>query len=270
MKASIQLYDKLKQKVRLIYTQLKLNKLEKTKGRKLAISIIETISLALYKQRQGIPTKKQVFDEFEPECSYKTLVVNINRFAKLAAFVLVALLKFNQKQSCLVKYTDSTRIPVCLNKNAKHHKTMQGIAQWGKTKQGSKGWFYGLKLHITTDFKRRMLSIMFTPGNIDDRKPFMKLNKALYGWFFTDKGYISEDLEEEFNQEGKRILFTLPKKNMKKIMTGWQFFFSRGRATIELNFRSLKMFHNLVTSMPRSVDGYFANYIYSLLSYLIS
>jgi len=27
------------------------------------------------------------------------------------------------------------------------------------------------------------------------------------------------------------------------------------------------MFYGLITSLPRSVDGYFANYIYSLLAY---
>jgi len=267
MKVSIPLYNELKQVVKFINNKLKIIKQETHKGRKLAIPIIDIISLALYKQRQGIPTKKQIFDEFRLECSYKTLVVNLNRFAKLAFLILLALLKLNHKQACLVKYTDATRIPVCLNKNAKYHQTMKGLANWGKT---GKGWFYGLKLHITTDYERKTLSLRFTPGNTHDSKVFMELNKDLNGLFFTDAGYVSKDLEKEFYQEGKRILFASPKKNMKKIITGWQLFFSQGRATIELNFRSLKMFHNLVTSMPRSVNGYFANYIYSLLAYIIS
>lgn len=45
MRTSIQLYDKLKQKIGFCYSQLKLNKFEKTKGRKLAIKIIDVISL---------------------------------------------------------------------------------------------------------------------------------------------------------------------------------------------------------------------------------
>ncbi len=264
MKASIQLYDKLKQKVKWFYSQLKLNKFENKKGRKLAISIVETLTLALYKQLQDIPTKKQLFNQFQPKCSYKTLVVNINRFTKLAVLILLALLKQHQQQASVVKYTDASKIPDCLNKNANHHKTMDGVATWGKTGQG---WFYGLKLHLTNDFEKNALSFMLTPGNADDRKPFMKINKDLDGLFFTDAGYVSEKLEEEFYQEEKRIVFIAPKKNMKKLITGWQYFFLKGRATIELSFRSLKMFHGLVTSLPRSVDGYFANYIYSLLSY---
>lgn len=50
MKTSIQLYNRLKQKVKFCYSQLSLNKQEKTKGRKLAIKIIDIISLGLFKQ----------------------------------------------------------------------------------------------------------------------------------------------------------------------------------------------------------------------------
>jgi len=148
MKTSIQLYNKLKQRVGICYSQLKLNKFEKTKGRKLAIKIIDVISLGLFKQLNGIPTKKALYKIFQPKCSYKTLVVNLNRFAQLALLILTALLKINQKQATLVKHTDSTDLPVCLNKNAKRHKTMKFVSNWAKT---GKGWFYGLKLHITSD-----------------------------------------------------------------------------------------------------------------------
>ena len=34
----------------------------------------------------------------------------------------------NRSDAHLVKHTDSTDIPVCLNKNAKHHRTMRGLA----------------------------------------------------------------------------------------------------------------------------------------------
>lgn len=82
MKTSIQLYNVLEQVVGCLYTQLKLNTQEKNKGRKLALPIIQTISLAVFKQFNGIPTKKSIFNIFRPKCSYKTLVVNINRFAR--------------------------------------------------------------------------------------------------------------------------------------------------------------------------------------------
>ena len=47
---TIQVYQELKQKVNFFYQKLKLFKYEKTKGRKLAIPIVDTIALALYRQ----------------------------------------------------------------------------------------------------------------------------------------------------------------------------------------------------------------------------
>ena len=267
MKTSIQLYNELKQKIGFCYLQLKLNKFEKLKGRKLAVKIIDVISLGAFKHLNGIPTKKALYKIFRPKCSYKTLVVNLNRFAQLALIILSVLLKINQKEASVVKHTDSTDLPVCLNKNAKKHKTMKFVANWAKT---GKGWFYGLKLHITSDLKRRILSVKFTSGNTHDSKVFMELNKNLEGMFVTDGGYVSKNLQKEFYREGKRILFTAPRKNMKKIITAWQFHLYNTRMLIEINFRNLKMFHNLNTSLSRSMDWYFANYTYSLLSYLIS
>lgn len=264
---SIQIFNKLRQTVKWFYSQLKLNKFEKTKGRKLAIPIIDSISLALFKQRQNILTKKSVFEIFKPKCSYKTLVVNLNRFAQLALIILLALLKINHKQASLVKHTDSTDLPVCLPKNARRHRIMEFFSSWGKT---GKGWFYGLKLHLTTDLNRKLLSFKFSSGNVHDSQVFLELNKNLEGIFVADAGYCSKKLNKEFYQEGKRILFAKPKKNMKKLITDFQFHLYNTRMLIEVSIRNLKMFHGLITSLPRSANGYLANYIYSLLSCFVS
>jgi len=53
------------------------------------------------------------------------------------------------------------------------------------------------------------------------------------------------------------------------MMTQFEEMLYRTRMLIELNFRDLKLFHGLVTSLPRSVGGYLANYIYSILAYQI-
>lgn len=245
------------------YSQLQLSKLEKSKGRKLAISIQDTISLALFKQQQNIGTKKSLFNIFNLKCSYKTLVVNLNRFSSLAFIILQALLQINRKEASLVKHTDSTNVPVCLAKNGRHHKTMKFFSSWGKT---GKGWFYGLKLHLTTDLKRDLLSLRFTSGNVHDSSCFLDLNKNLFGIFVADAGYCSKTLEQEFYQEGKRILFSKSKKNMKRLITSFQYELYNTRMSIEFSIRNLKMFHGLITSLPRSANGYFANYVYSLLS----
>ena len=265
---TLQVYQFLKDKVHFICSKLNLSKFEKSTGRKMIISIPDIITLSLYKQTQGIATKKSIWNDFKKtlKCSYKTLVVNINRFFLLALLILKIILGANSKNSHPIKHTDSTDIPVCLNKNANHHNTMKGLSSWGHS---GKGLFYGLKLHLTSDLNRKILSISFAFGNVGDRKMFMKLNKDLEGIFVADAGYTLKKLEKEFRIEHKRILFAKPRKNMKKIITFFQKKLYDTRMIIELNFRNLKMFHGLVTSLPRSINGYLANYIYSILAYAL-
>jgi hypothetical protein len=175
-------------------------------------------------------------------------------------------MKENKRKAHVVKHTDSTDIPVCLNKNAKYHKTMDGLAEWGHS---GKGLFYGLKMSITTDLEGRLLALHFTAGNGNDRKTFMKMNRDLYGIFIADSGYISKDLEKDFFIENKRMLLAKPRANMKKLATELQNELYDTRMLIEQHFRNLKEFFLLVTSLPRSIDGYLANYGYSLLAYVL-
>jgi hypothetical protein len=127
MKLSLHIYNNLKRKVKFLYDKLKLFKREKTKGRKLAIKIIDIISLALYQHRLGINTKKNLYELFNLKCSYKTLSENLNRFSELSILMLTLIIKAHRSNSHLIKHSDSTDIPVCLNKNAKQHKTMSKV-----------------------------------------------------------------------------------------------------------------------------------------------
>jgi len=265
MNTTIQIFNDIVTKVRFFFKQLQL-KLEKSTGRPLTIKPTETIALSLFKQSQGIKTKKAVWNIFRPACAYKTLVVNMNRFALYALLILQAILKWNQRHAHIVKHTDSTDIPVCLSKNARHHRTMRGLAEWGYS---AKGWFYGLKMLITTDLRRNLLAVKFASGNAHEREVFKRLNKDILGIFIADAGFISKGLERDFYLENRRILFAKPRANMKRIATDWQNALYDTRMQIELNFRNLKMFYNLETSLPRSLDGYFANYTYSLLAYVL-
>lgn len=266
METKILLFEKIKTVVSFFSRHLKFDKFKNTTGRKLALSLEDILAVALFKQKNNIATKKAVYEIIKPNCSYKTLVVNLNRFAYLAAIILVLILKINRAYSHPIKHIDSTEIPVCLFKNAHNHKTMKGLAKFG---HNSKGTFYGLKMHIVTDLNRKILRIIFTAGNVDDREMVIPLSRDLLGIFMADAGYISQKLAKEFYEENKRILIAKPRANMKKIMTEFEEWLYGTRMLIELNFRNLKMFYGLVTSLPRSVGGYLANYIYSLLAYQI-
>src|SRR3989338_4198587 len=266
MKTSIEIFSHMLAKVSFFSKQLNL-KISKSTGRPLAIKPEETIALSLFKQAQGIETKKSIWKIFKPECTYKTLVVNMNKLSLYALLILKSILRWNQKDAHPVKHTDSTDVPVCLTKNGKRHRTMRDLATWA---HGPKGWYFGLKMSITTDLKRNMLAVRFGSGNSDDRKTFKEMNKDIMGIFVADAVYISKDLERDFYIENKRILFAKPRANMKKLTTAFQTRLYNTRMLIELNFRNLKMFYGLETSLPRSIDGYLGNYIYSLLAYVLA
>lgn len=267
IKTSITVYNKLKNIVTEIYQQLDLKQYEKTKGRKLKISLIDSISLALFKQKQNITTKKSLFEMIEPICSYKTFVVALNSVVKLVAIILTILLRLNQKVTHVVKHHDSTDIPVCILRKSKSHKTMSGLASYSKT---GKGWFYGLKLHLTSDLEGKIIGAKFTSANSNDRKIMEEMNKKLKGIFVVDAGYISKELEKGFSLNDERLLIMVPRANMKKIATFFEIALQRSRMRIELHFRNLKLFFNLITGLPRSIDGYLNNYLSSLLAYIVA
>lgn len=190
----------------------------------------------------------------------------MNRSALLCLRLIDIIMRWGRKYQHLIKYTDSTDIPVCLKKNADEHRTMAGLASFGRS---SKGWFYGLRMTLTRDYEGRMLGVRFTTATASDRDTFRAVNKDIFGIIVSDAGYVSKKLEDDMNIENKRWLLIRPYKTMKKLMTKWQEELYRGRFQIEFDFRSLKMFHGLVTSLPRSINGYLANYIHALTSFVL-
>ena len=267
LKTSITVYNKLRNKVIEIYNHLKLSRYEKIKGRKLSIPIIDAITLSLWKQKQNIKTKKSLFEIIAPLCSYKTLVVSLNAVIKLVAIILTILLQLNRESAHPIKFHDSTDIETCALRKSKNHKTMNILSSYSKT---GKGWFYGLKLHLTSDYKGKILNARFTSGNGSDRKQLKEMNRHLKGVFVADAGYISKELEKDFNPEDGRLLITVPRSNMKKLATFFQIFLQRARMRIELHFRNLKLFFGLETGLPRSIDGYLGNYLFALVAYMVA
>jgi len=56
---------------------------------------------------------------------------------------------------------------------------------------------------------------------------------------------------------------------MKKLATVFENLLYDTRMMVETNFRNLKLFLGLVSSLPRSVTGYLANYTYSILAMVL-
>lgn len=266
MNTFLTIYHTLKSRVTQIFHSLKLKDREHSKGRKPTLTNSEAATCAILKQKQNIVTKKSLWEILEPSLSYQKFVDALNRVAPYLTRIIAALLSLARANPHLIKFTDATDIPVCLPKNAKHHKTMQELAAWSKTGKGS---FFGLKLHLSSDLKGRVLALKFTPGNSDDRAIFKKMNAKLKGLFVADAGYVSKELQRDFFIEDQRMLITATRKNMKKMTAPMHIALLNLRMRVEIHFRILKLCYGLVTSFPRSIDGYLTHYLSSVCAYLV-
>ena len=264
---SLTIYHNLKTIVSNFFSTLKWNEREHPKGRKPILTNSEIVTAVILKQRQNIATKKSLYEILEPPLSYNRFVVQLNKALTYLARIITAVMKFLQREAHAIKFTDATELPVCLGKNARHHKTMRGLAEWSKS---SKGFFYGLKLHLSADVQGRVLALRLTPGNTNDRSVFRKMNEKLRGLFGADAGYVSQELERDFFIENERALITAVRANMKKVSADWQIALLNLRMKIEVHFRMLKVCYGLITSFPRSIDGYLTHYLATIAAHLIA
>ena len=164
-----------------------------------------------------------------------------------------------------IRIMDSTMIPVCRLARANTHKVAQGIAQFGKNHQG---WHYGFKLHLSTNFKGLLCGVVLTPANTHDaqRIPYLvdKHTKVAVG----DGTYNARVMREHiWNTYGTIIIAPPHPKQKRKVLARWQYVLLLIRPKIESVFDYLKEHLGLVTSFPRSVNGYLFHYLRILLGY---
>jgi hypothetical protein len=95
------------------------------------------------------------------------------------------------------------------------------------------------------------------------------LLKQLRGLVVADAAYVSAKLREKLWELGLMLLTPL-RKNMKGLASLEQIGLLRGRSIIETVFSVLKDRLGLVTSLPRSWDGYLTHYILVLLAYQLA
>lgn len=242
-------------------------------GRKSCLNLAEVATISLIKSEFCIRTWKGLYkllvkrfsNDFHLPC-YKNFVVTMNQSAKSLLVLINILLSMNRKRAGIIKLVDSTTIPVCKNYNIHRHKTMKDVATRSKS---SLGWFYGLKLHAMTDVFGNLLELRFTTGNVGDRKILdVFLEKLHNSIIIADAGYLSPKLEQKAGKNNN-ILLTCMRKNMKKLSTFLDICLLNLRPRIEVLFSILKERLGLITSLPRSVDGYLAHYIHVIFGYLM-
>ena len=178
----------IKRKIKPLLKFFRLDNIVSKVGAPAKLPNEDAIAFGLYKQTNGIPTKKSVWRTFSaviPDVSYKVFVESLNRCSKIILALLLCILKVHRRSQHKIKHLDSTIIEVCKYRNAGHHKTMKGLAAFGRTGQGK---FYGLKLHLISDLMDKMQSVLFTSGNVSDKdiNTVLKLAKEITGIVIAD------------------------------------------------------------------------------------
>ena len=196
--------------------------------------------------------------------------VSYTRFVELQKTISIPLAIFIKKVllgKCTgISFVDSTPLRVCRNQRIHMHKVFKGIAERGKC---SMGWFFGFKLHLICNEKGELLNFMFTPGDVDDRKPLEYGNfvKDIYGRLVGDKGYISKKLFERLFVDGIQLV-TKIRNNMKgSMMSVSDKLLLRKRAIIETVNDELKNIAQVEHSRHRCFENFVVNMLGAIAAY---
>jgi transposase len=104
-------------------------------------------------------------------------------------------------------------------------------AYFGKT---SKGWCFGFKLHVLRHIDGRVLNIILTPGNWDDREPAWLLSQSVDGGVLLGAlGYRGPECATRLAEEADLLLITRDR------VPAQQFLLSQLRQGIETTFSQL-------------------------------
>ena len=194
---------------------------------------------------------------------YQNFVAHCHRLLPAMVWLLQSLLHYNAK----LRFADSTMLEVSKNHRADHHKVARAVAAWGKNWQG---WHYGFKLHASIDQNNNLTGICFTPANGYDAQSMEQLVRGTTSVLVGDSHYGASPMRKRLWKKYGIIVIAPPHyKQRKKLMNGLQFLLLHMRSKIEATFDYLKEHMHLVSSFPRSVNGYAVHYLRTLLGYQV-
>jgi Transposase DDE domain len=131
------------------------------------------------------------------------------------------------------------------------------------------GWFYGLKLHLVTDLYGNICDFYFTTVSTFDGTVLpVFIKRHTSKTYIADSAYLSQEYQKLALGFNSKVL-AKTRKNMKKIASFADTELMNRRKIIESSISSLKDKFNLVTSLPRSLNGCLAHYIRCLFQYTV-
>ena len=164
-----------------------------------------------------------------------------------------------------VQLVDSTKLPVCRNHRKDSYKVAAKLAGWGKNWQG---FWFGFKLHAAVDLEGRLSNVTFTPADVYDGHVTPRLVRPETKVVVGDSHYGDKIARKKlWREHGVIVVAPLHYKQKAQVMAPWQQKLLDARVKVECTFDYLKEHLNLVSSFPRSKNGYMLHYVRILLGY---
>lgn len=239
--------------------------------KKTRLSLVMLVTLILFKFFVGHKSWKDYYRYLKSHHhgvtvgslpTYRNFMVSMHKLSGYALVFLETIRKYC-KQGVDLQFADATALPVCRIKREFTHKVARGLAAKSK---GTMGWYYGFKLHLVCDVHGQIIAWRITTATVDDRKGLALVWEELTGMIVADAGYLGSNWQQAA-ADLHLILLTGVKKVMKKLMTRWQYFLLKARQRVETTFSVIKFRLGMDSTLPRSVMGFFAHYVWCLLAY---
>ena len=193
--------------------------------------------------------RREYADCFPKLPAYQNFIAHCHRLLPTLVWLLQCVLASDAP----LRFCDSTMLEVCRLVRADRHRVAKGVAQFGKNHQG---WHYGFKLHAAVNLRGQLAALCFTPANEYDAQLLERLVNQATKVVVGDSHYAASPMR-------KRLW-------KRSLMTDWQYLLQTMRQKVEATFGKLKERHFLVTSFPRSVEGYVVHYVRTLLGYQLA
>jgi len=199
----------------------------------------EVLTIALMQGCLGVQSLKETYKKiasnyptaFPEICSYKQWLGRLHALNLQIGALLAATTALPEDAESFY-LVDSKPIPLC--HTLRHWRVRllrEDGAYWGKTK---KGWFFGFKLHALRHIKGRIVNLVLTPANWDDRDPVLCLMlKSDGGITLGDLGYRGKPAAILLAEEAEMLLLTRQDAPRHK------FLLSQVRQAVETTFSQL-------------------------------
>jgi Transposase DDE domain len=146
----------------------------------------EVLTLALWQGCLGVASLQQTYrlvayhyrSAFPLLCSYPPWIARLQSWTAQISALLMATTRIAAESPAFYRI-EAQPLPVCsrLRQGRVRLRRADG-AYWGKTSQG---WFFGFQLHVLRHIDGRIVNLILTPGNGDDRAPVLALRDGVEG-----------------------------------------------------------------------------------------